>query len=263
MRFLEEAATREPDLALVWHEVGYAAFRLGEHTRALLALDRAFALEPHGATLHLRGQVLREAGQYLAAEVAFDAAAEAAEFPSQRHEAEQEVLVTRRAGTFGGRRPCELTASERWFMETGAVVLASPGNPPGATDIEKVQAFAELARRAGWAFTAVVPMDEWSGWDRLAADLRIPSVRTDGGLPRGVTLVVARRAPDAGQDGTPVSLLSRGGRGLSFVLEQPEDAVAADVAGQVGPADDVVIDLEAALRMASHPEGRLAGRALR
>ena len=44
---LEQAVESDPDLALVWHELGYAAFRLGDKNRALLALDRAFALEPH------------------------------------------------------------------------------------------------------------------------------------------------------------------------------------------------------------------------
>src|SRR6267143_2035061 len=46
---LEQAVEFDPDLALVWHELGYAAFRLGDRNRALLALDRAFALEPHPA----------------------------------------------------------------------------------------------------------------------------------------------------------------------------------------------------------------------
>src|SRR5919106_939329 len=58
---LEEAVEIDPDLALVWHELGYAAFRLGDGNRALLALDRAFALEPHTETLHLRGRILRDA----------------------------------------------------------------------------------------------------------------------------------------------------------------------------------------------------------
>src|SRR5256885_7262027 len=48
---LEQALEFDPDLALVWHELGYAAFRLGDRNRALLALDRAFGLEPHTETL--------------------------------------------------------------------------------------------------------------------------------------------------------------------------------------------------------------------
>jgi tetratricopeptide (TPR) repeat protein len=44
---LEQAVEFDPDLGLVWHELGYAAFRLGDRTRALLALDRAFARAPH------------------------------------------------------------------------------------------------------------------------------------------------------------------------------------------------------------------------
>ena len=76
---LERAVEADPDLGLVWHELGYAAYKLGDRNRALLALDRAFALEPHTDTLKLRGQILREAGRYQAAEVAFEGAAQAAE----------------------------------------------------------------------------------------------------------------------------------------------------------------------------------------
>src|SRR5213593_3306322 len=66
---LEQALDHDPDLALAWHELGLAAYRLGDRNRALLAVDRAFALEPHSETLKLRGRVLRDAGRYVAAEV--------------------------------------------------------------------------------------------------------------------------------------------------------------------------------------------------
>src|SRR5207247_7372988 len=81
---LEQAVEFDPDLALVWHELGYAAFRLGDRNRALLALDRAFALEPHIETLRLRGRILRDAGRYQAAEVAYEGAHQAAEQREQR-----------------------------------------------------------------------------------------------------------------------------------------------------------------------------------
>ncbi len=58
---LEVAVERDPNLALTWHELGYAAYRLGNGDRALLALDRAFALEPHTETLVLRGRIFRDA----------------------------------------------------------------------------------------------------------------------------------------------------------------------------------------------------------
>src|SRR2546425_4379731 len=35
---LERAVEADPDLALVWHELGYAAYKLGDRNRALLAL---------------------------------------------------------------------------------------------------------------------------------------------------------------------------------------------------------------------------------
>src|ERR1041385_5612860 len=132
---LEQAVELDPDLALVWHELGYAAFRLGDGNRALLALDRAFALEPHTETLRLRGRILRDAGRYQAAEVTYEGAAQAADHHEQREAAEREVLVTRRYAFYAPRRPDEVTPAERWFAETGSVVLASdeaPEAPSGA-----------------------------------------------------------------------------------------------------------------------------------
>ncbi|MEK6610083.1 MAG: tetratricopeptide repeat protein, partial [Gemmatimonadota bacterium] len=51
VRSLERALECDGNLALAWHELAYAAFKAGEYSRALLALDRAFALEPHTDTL--------------------------------------------------------------------------------------------------------------------------------------------------------------------------------------------------------------------
>src|SRR2546426_2688709 len=140
---LEQAVESDPDLALVWHELGYAAFRLGDKNRALLALDRAFALEPHTETLQLRGRILREAGRYQAAEVAFEGAAQAAEHGDQRQEAEREILATRRFAFYAPRRPDDLSADERWFAETGAVVLARDPAPDPPADEALVQAFLD------------------------------------------------------------------------------------------------------------------------
>src|SRR2546421_691447 len=109
----ERAVEGGPGLALVWPELGYAAYRLGNPDRALLALDRAFALEPHTETLKLRGRILREAGRYAAAEVAFEAAAQAAEHREQREEAEREIATTRRYGFYAPRRPDQLSRAER------------------------------------------------------------------------------------------------------------------------------------------------------
>src|SRR5256712_5898770 len=43
---LERAVEADPDLALVWHELGYAAYRPRDRPRAVPALDRPVALEP-------------------------------------------------------------------------------------------------------------------------------------------------------------------------------------------------------------------------
>ncbi|HWO90261.1 MAG TPA: tetratricopeptide repeat protein, partial [Gemmatimonadales bacterium] len=125
---LEGALERDGNLALAWHELAYAAYRVGEFARALLALDRAFALEPHTDTLMLRGRILREAGQYEAALVAFEAAHQSAEHDVPKRDAEREMAATRRAAALGGKRPRDFTARERLFAETGSAVLIADEN---------------------------------------------------------------------------------------------------------------------------------------
>src|SRR5713226_8808786 len=174
---LEQAVESDPDLALVWHELGYAAFRLGDKNRALLALDRAFALEPHTETLRLRGRVMRDAGRYQAAEVAFEGAAQAAEHKEQRDAAEHEIAVTRRFAFYAPRKPEELAPGERWFAEGGAPVLAAVPAPARPPDDALIDAFLELAQDCGWRFGQVVALGpSLPAWERLAQGLGAPRV---------------------------------------------------------------------------------------
>src|SRR5439155_296507 len=138
-------------LALVWHELGYAAFRLGDRNRALLALDRAFALEPHTETLRLRGRILRDAGRYQAAEVAYEGAAQAAEHAEQREAAEREISITQRYAFYAPRRPEHLSPAERWFAETGTVVLAADtgSEAPAVSGADVIGVLSDAGRR--WA----------------------------------------------------------------------------------------------------------------
>ena len=258
---LDDAARLDPDLGLVWHEAGYAAYRIGELSRALMALDRAFALEPHGGTLHLRGQVLRQAGRYLAAEVAFEGAAEAAEFPAQRQAAEREIRRTRRFAAFPGFKPETLTPSRRWFAETGGVPLSCAQGDP-ASERQLLETFAELASEQEWAFTHLVSVDGWDGWSAVATRLDIPIGRR---MPAEETAIplVAIRAPGmvpgwADLVDAPASL----GRGLSLALDLPTESLPADVVGRLSGVNGSV-DPALALEAAQHPEGRLHNRKLR
>lgn len=260
---LEVAAEREPDLGLIWHEAGYAAYRLGELSRALMALDRAFALEPHSGTLHLRGKVLRQAGRYLAAEVAFEGAAETAEFPAQRQAAEREIRITRRYAAFPGRRPDALPPSRRWFAETGAVPLTLEVDAPGASDEELARAFLQLGTEEGWRFTHLIVLDHWEGWPSFASALGLPARPRLPDDPLAVPLVVAQRAEpgDAAWAGA-AGHVETSGRGLSFALCQEPAAPPADVLGRLARQTSA-IDLAFAMEAANHPAGRLAGRLLK
>jgi Flp pilus assembly protein TadD len=269
---LERAVEADPDLALVWHELGYAAYRLGDPNRALLALDRAFALEPHTETLKLRGRILREAGRYAAAEVAFEAAAQAAEHREQREEAEHEILATQRYAFWAPRRPDDLQPAERWFADTGAVVLAPVPGPVPPSDEALAKAFVELAQDSGWRFGQVIAVGpSLSVWTPLAEGLGAPLLGGDAFDPHAVPLVAALRplAPEAGWTGL-VAAITEARAGLVFVLEHPAEspgAVAADAIGVLteggGQRHSRMPQPAHALAVAQHPGARIAGRRLR
>jgi Flp pilus assembly protein TadD len=265
---LEQAVERDPDLGLVWHELGHAAYRMGDKSRALLALDRAFALEPHTDTLRLRGRILREAGRYTAAEVAFEGAAQAAEHYEQREEAELEITRTRRYGFYAPRRPEDLNPAERWFAETGSVVLSPGPGPVPPSDEVLVTGFLELAHDRGWRFgQVVVAGPTLPCWSILAEGLGAPLVGRTAFDPAQIPLVVAPRPVPA--DATwslCAAQVPLHGTGVVFVLEHPaESPAAADVIGvltDAGARRARMPDVAHAVSEAQHPAARCAGRRL-
>ncbi len=267
---LERAVEADPDLGLVWHELGYAAYKLGDRNRALLALDRAFALEPHTDTLKLRGQILREAGRYQAAEVAFEGAAQAAEHAEQRADAEREIATTRRYGFYAPRRPEDLTPVERWFADTGSVVLASTPGPVAPSDETLVATFAEVAASGGWQFGQLILLGpEFPACNDLAERLGAPLVTPAALDPAVCPLIVGLRplSADRTWNGIVAKLLSQS-IGLVFALEHPADAhgVTTDVIGvltDAGQRRERAPNPAQALADAQHSGARLAARRLR
>lgn len=267
---LERAVEVDPDFALVWHELGYAAYKLGDKTRALLALDRAFALEPHTDTLKLRGQILREAGRYQAAEVAFEGAAQAAEHAEQRTDAEREIITTRRYGSYAPRRPDDLTPSERFFADTGSVVLASLPGPVAPSDETIVATFHEVATNCGWRFGQVILLGpEVPALNDLVDRLGAPLV-TPAALDEAVSPLIVGLRPlpaDRTWNGMVVKLTSAA-RGLVFALEHPAEGATEVTSDVIGVLTEGGTRLERApnpaqaLIEAQHPAGRLAGRRL-
>ena len=268
---LERALECDPDLALVWHELGYAAYRLGDRNRALLALDRAFALEPHTETLRLRGRILRDAGHYQAAEVAFEGAAQAAEHPEQQAEAEREIATTRRYAFYAPRKPADLQPAERWFADTGAVVLTPDPGPVAPGDEALLAAFVELAQDSGWRFGQVVAAGPTLAlWQSLAEALDAPLVGRAGFDIAACPLAVAphQLPADAGWSVLSTTIVQRG-VGLLFVLEHPAEAPLAVMADVIGVLTDAgrrrlrKPNPAHALSEAQHPAARCAGRRLR
>ncbi len=274
---LEQALERDPDLALAWHELGYACYRLGDPNRALLALDRAFGLEPHSETLSLRGRILRDAGRYQAAEVAFEGAAQAAEHAEQRDDAEREILATRRFAFYAPHRPDDLRPAERWFAETGSVVLAPDPGPAAPSDEALVGAFLDVARDAGWRFGQVVAAGPTLPvWSTLASELKAPLVERGALDPAARPLVVAPRPLPADPAWSALTAaVTQHGAGLVFVLEHPADSGASAGATAEAGADVIGVLTDGgtrrnrspntahALSESQHPAVRYADRRLR
>lgn len=265
---LEQALEHDPDLALAWHELGLAAYRLGDRNRALLALDRAFALEPHSETLKLRGRILREAGRYQAAEVAFEGAAQSAEHAEQRAEAEREILITRRYGFYAPRKPQDLSPAERWFADTGTIVLTPDPGPVAPGDETLVEAFLELAHDRGWRFGQVVAAGPTLPvWTALAEQLGAPLVARAGFDAGAHPLLVAPR-PLSVETGWPAlaAAVAEAESGLAFVLEYPAESPAAPPVDVIGVLTDGghrrarMPNPAHALSEAQHPVARCAGR---
>ncbi len=268
---LERAVEADPDLGLVWHELGYAAYKLGDRNRALLALDRAFALEPHTDTLKLRGQILRDAARYQAAEVAFEGAAQAAEHAEQRADAEREIATTRRYSHYAPRRPEDLTAAERWFADTGSIVLASTPGPVAPSDETLVATFAEVATSGDWRFGQVIQVGpEFPACADLAHRLGAPLVTPAALDPSLCPLIVSvgPLAADHTWNGLVAKVTSQSS-GLVLALEHPAEAPSAVTTDVIGVLTDAGNRRERApnpvqaVIEARHPGARLAGRRLR
>lgn len=263
IRALEGALERDGNLALAWHELAYAAFRTGEYSRALLALDRAFALEPHTDTLMLRGRILREAGQYDAAEVAFEAAQQSAEHDIPRRDAEREIAATRRAAALGGKRPRDFTSRERWFVSYGTVVMddgIAPLDDPAVLLGRCLASLAPLAESLGWEPAAVsgASPEDTPLAEVVARSLKTHAVTTAALDPGDHPLIVTGVSRAGGEWGKQVARLSRWKSGTTFALIQtpgPDDA--ADVAGTLrGPADTTAagVLVRAALALSAQAE---------
>jgi len=268
---LERAVEVDPDFALVWHELGYAAYKLGDRNRSLLALDRAFALEPHTDTLKLRGQVLRDAGRYQAAEVAFEGAAQAAEHAEQRGDAEREIATTRRYGSYAPRRPDDLTPAERWFADTGTVILAPNPGPVAPSDETIVATFTEVAVNRDWHFGQVILLGpEFPACNELAYRMGAPLVTPSAFDPAACPLIVGLRPLVADRTWAGiVGRLTSESIGLVLVLEHPAEARPPLTVDLIGVLTDAGTRRERAPNPVQaendvqHPGARLAGRRLR
>jgi tetratricopeptide (TPR) repeat protein len=260
---LQRAIGLDGALAVAWHEYGYASYRAGHHSEALLALDRAFGLEAHTDTLMLRGHILREGGRYDAAEVAFEAAAQATDHDMPRRDAEREVLATRRAAALGGKRPRDFTARERWFARDGGILLLAPdqAETPGDSMARAVGALVALARELPWRPAAVAGAraDDQVLAENVAGMLGVPALGASALAPAHAPLVVTVRNDGREEWAKQLDRLARWRTGCCFALVQrPDTPNGADVVG-VGadvPQGDVDRDLTEALRRA--PEAAAA-----
>ena len=250
---LQRAISLDDALGLAWHEYGYASYRAGHHGEALLALDRAFALEPHTDTLMLRGRIFRDGGRYDAAEVAFQGAMQATDHDVPRHEAEREIHATRRAAALGERRPRDFSPREQWFAVKGGILLCAraDGATLGESLTRAVGEFAGLAAEVGWnpaAVAGAIPADQALA-EFVAATLGVPALGSATLDPADRPLLVTVRNDGGEQWKKQVERLGRWRSGYAFALVEPPDTdEGADVVGLGADVPDRRI--EAALEAA-------------
>ena len=250
---LERAVQRDSDLALTWHEMGYAAFRMGETSRALAALDRAFTLEPHTATLILRGQVLREAGELYAAEVAFEGALSSAEYDDQRDSVKREIMATRRRGAFNPSWVRPLTPGEQCFATHGTTVLASEETDHTASDRELLDGLAYLVKQHGVECRQVAT-ERASHWaQEVALRVQLPLVGLDHlSVDQSPLILCMSSVTDLPADITD--------RGTTFALDHDlHQEPRVDVVGALtehGKRIPGQVDHSTAVLMAQHPSSR-------
>src|SRR5438309_71702 len=184
--------------------------------------------------------------------------------------ARREIATTRRYVFYAPRRPDQLSPAERWFADTGTVVLTPDAGPVAPSDAVLVKAFFEVARDSGWRFGQVVALGPaLPAWEELARALGAPLVARTAFDPEAIPLVVAERP--LGSDATWVQLgaaVRERGSGLAFVLEHPAEGPAeagADVIGVLTDAGQRRLRMPNpahAMAEAQHPAARCAGRRL-
>src|SRR6266550_2835782 len=252
---------------------GAALTELGRYPEALVELERAVEADPDLALVwhELGGHVLRDAGRYQAAEVAFEGAAQAAEHAEQKLDAEREIAATRRYETYAPRRPEDLSRAERWFADTGAVVLAPTPGPVAPSDETLVATFAEVAADCDWHFGQVILLGpEFPACNDLADRMGAPLVTPSGFDPAVCPLIVGLRPLPADTTWTGiVGRLASQSIGLVFAIEHPAEtpsAVTSDVIGvltDAGKRRERAPNPVQASSEAQHAGSRLAGRRLR
>jgi hypothetical protein len=107
----------------------------------------------------------------------------------------QEIDFTRRLGAFAPRRLRQLTSGERWFAQTGAVIIASRSGEVAPTGDDLLEAFINLATDCDWQFGQILTADEDSTWTALSKHFGTPATSLDEVEPDQVPLLIATRPP--------------------------------------------------------------------
>src|SRR6266550_4538349 len=168
-----------------------------------------------------------------------------------------------------GRYPEAL--AERWFADTGSIVLASTPGPVAPSDETIVATFAEVAANCDWHFGQVILLGpEFPACNELADRMGAPIVTPSGLDPAVCPLVVGLRPLVGDKTWTGiVGRLAAESTGLVLALEHPAEAQPAVTADVVGVLTDAGTRRERApnpaqaVNEARNAGARLAGRRLR
>src|SRR6266545_3779102 len=261
----DELLAAKPELKAGWAEYFELLRAGGRGQEALQLADRARArFGETGFSFTLRGAALTELGRYPEALVELERAVEAdPDLALVWHELGY--------GTYAPRRPEDLSRAERWFADTGAVVLAPTPGPVAPSDETLVATFAEVAADCDWHFGQVILLGpEFPACNDLADRMGAPLVTPSGFDPAVCPLIVGLQPLPADRTWTGiVGRLASQSIGLALAIEQPAEtpsAVTSDVIGvltDAGKRRERAPNPVQASSEAQHAGSRLAGRRLR
>ena len=130
----EEAAKADPDMKEAWNMVGYTSRRVGEYDKALVAYDKALALNPkYPEALEYRAEAYLALNRIADARTSYIALVAASPAQAAVLLQSMRVWIEERSKVPAGVSPADLDAFAAWVRERTAAAQQTAAARPDAT----------------------------------------------------------------------------------------------------------------------------------